>query len=169
MIDFWAFWSIVGHVMTAITLVGVVVIVVGCVAGFVPVLIRLGMSLWRRKIAIFAHGDAMLNLRRHLDKSRLFSSRNIIEISTSEALPDTNGAGVMLVYWPQWADRLPELLTAKKDSTSLILYAPQAGGLLPREAIALLEEHRNVMLCNFRGRLLNDLLISMITTGHEKR
>jgi len=58
----------------------------------------------------------------------------------------------------------------KKDSTPLIVYAPQNEGRIePQEVIDEINQHRNSVIVNFRGRLLNDILTSMITTSYEKR
>ena len=35
--------------------------------------------------------------------------------------------------------------------------------------MSLLDKKRNVVVNNFRGRLLNDIVVSMITTSYEKK
>lgn len=133
-----------------------------------PVLIRLGLSLWRRKVAVFASGDTLASLGTLLTDTTLISSKNLIEIATPNDLGRADRASLFLVYWPDWSDNIADILARKKDNTGLIIYAPQAHGLVPADIIKELETHRNVVLNNFRGRLLNDVLVSMITTGYEK-
>ena len=57
----------------------------------------------------------------------------------------------------------------KADGTALIIYAPQEHGFIPKETMALLDKKRNVVVNNFRGRLLNDIVASMITTSYERK
>jgi hypothetical protein len=62
---------------------------------------------------------------------------------------------------------LNAILSAKKDGTALLIYAPQEEGFIPKEDIAKINQHRNVIVVNFRGRLLNDIVTSLITTSYE--
>jgi len=54
-----------------------------------------------------------------------------------------------------------------KDKTALIIYAPQELGFISKESMAKLNQKRNVMVTNFRGRLLNDITTSIITTSYK--
>jgi len=140
-----------------------------CVSGFLPVLIRLGNGLKKRKIAIFAKGDAAESLAVLFEDSKLFSTKNIIRIADNGDFGRAEDASVFLVHWPDWPDDFDSIVAKKGDRTPLVVYAPQGKGFLPEASIALLERHRNVVLANLRGRLLNDVVISLITTAYEKR
>lgn len=140
-----------------------------CVSGFLPVLIRLGNGLKKRKIAIFAKGAALESLEALFNDSKLFSAKNIVRITQTGDFGRAEDASVFLVYWPDWQQDFGRIVALKHDRTALVVYAPQGQGFLPNEAIALLEEHRNVVLANLRGRLLNDVVVSLITTAYEKR
>ena len=135
--------------------------------GIAPALLRLGMGLARRKIAIFATGDMADSLTHLLLDSRLFRERNLIPISHDGDIERGRSATLLVVYWPDWSSHLDEVLRQKSDGAALIVYAPQDQGPIPREALATLNKRRNVVICNFRGRLLNDVVVSMITTSYE--
>ena len=139
--------------------------------GLLPVLYRLGLGLSRRRVAIFAKGDALRSLRELLADSQLFKPGNLQGISTLGDFGRGEAASVYLVHYPDWADgsQIEELIRMKPDATPLILYAPQAGGRVSEDVLRALERQRNAVLCNFRGRLLNDLVVSMITTSYEKK
>jgi hypothetical protein len=164
-----SFWRLISDLSTVAVLATLVTTVVLTVKGFLPVLWRLGTSLWRRKVAIFASGDALTSLHALLEDTSLISPGNLIEISSQGELGRADRADLFLVYWPDWKGGITEILQHKRDATALIVYAPQEHGFLPKEVVTQLEAHRNVVLSNFRGRLLNDILISMITTGYEKK
>ncbi|WP_300532633.1 hypothetical protein [Maricaulis sp.] len=138
------------------------------VIGFLPALWRLGNGLRHKKIAVFASGDTLTSLVDLLGDTKLFTKKNIVAVSRLNDLGRAENAQTYLVHWPDWGvDGLRRILTLKKDQTALVVYAPHAGGRVDNEAIDELERHRNVVLVNFRGRLLNDIIISMITAGHE--
>lgn len=139
------------------------------VRGIAPALYRLGMGLARRKIAIFAKPAVSESLRSLLVDSGLFKVSNLVSITHEGDVSKAAKATIFLVYWPDWSDRIPKILKEKRDSTALIMYAPQDKGPLPPDAINQLDNERNVVLCNFRGRLLNDIVASIITTSYEKR
>jgi hypothetical protein len=54
-------------------------------------------------------------------------------------------------------------LHAKKDKTALVGYAPRQI-FIPPDKFINLNNYRNVMVTNFRGGLLNDIVVRMITT-----
>lgn len=139
-----------------------------CISGFLPVLIRLGNGLKKRKIAIFAKGAAFDSLQALFDDSKLFSSKNIVRVTSESDFGRSEGATVFLVHWPDWTQDMAKIIQRKKDATALVVYAPQGAGFIPPETMLLLEQHRNVVVANLRGRLLNDVVVSLITSGYEK-
>jgi hypothetical protein len=125
--------------------------------------------LRRRKIAVFAKGDVSRSLVASLADAGLFKQKNIIAVTDEADFGRADPATVFVVFWPDWPDQLEQIVARKADTTALIVYAPQTQEQLPAEALALLERHRNVVLTSFRGRLLNDVVGSFITTAYEKR
>jgi len=161
--------DILGYISTLIVIVSVLTAVVLCFRGFVPVLVRLGNGLWKRKIAIFAKGDALTGLENLLHESKLFNRTNIFRIPSNGDFGTAEKASILIVYWPDWKSDMETILSHKADATALIVYAPQEHGVIPGQIMQMLEKHRNVVVNNFRGRLLNDIVVSMITTSYEKK
>lgn len=163
------FLDIAGYISTIIVLVSALAAVILCFRGFVPVLVRLGNGLWKRKIAIFAKGDALISLENLLRDSKLFNHTNILKIPDESDFGVAEQATIFLVHWPDWNDDIEKIVCRKKDKTALIVYAPQELGQIPAPTMHMIERQRNVVVNNFRGRLLNDIVVSMITTGYEKK
>ncbi len=136
--------------------------------GILPALLRLGNGLAKRKIALFAKGDNASSLRNLLMDSKLFKAKNICEISKREDIGRAESATVFLVFWPDWTADLPEILRSKPDECALIVYAPYDKGRIPDAEMRDLDDKRHTAVTNFRGRLLNDIVASMITTSYEK-
>jgi hypothetical protein len=156
-----------GYVSTLIVAVSIVAALVLWARGIAPVLIRLGNGLSRRRIAVFAKGVMLSSLEDLLRDSALFNHTRIIKIGHEGDFGKAARATLLLVYWPHWKDELVMIAKNKADGTALIVYAPQEHGFIPKEVMIAIEQQRNVIVNNFRGRLLNDIVASMITTSYD--
>ena len=159
------------HFVELIDAAAIAAAVIGGVAlwvrGIAPVLWRLGNGLARRKVALFAKGDTLSSLRSLLIDSGLFRAKNIYEITQAADIGRAETASVYLVFWPDWAEHIDQILESKADSASLIVYQPYDRGRIPEAAMVELDGTRNTAVTNFRGRLLNDVVTSIITTSYE--
>lgn len=162
-------WKIVRAISPAIVAVTTFAGIWLCVSGFIPVLVRLGNGLKKRKIAVFAKGDMRDSLLALFADSKLFNTKNIICVTHEGDFGRAEGASVFLVHWPDWPNEMARIIALKKDAAPLVVYAPQGKGPVPPETIALLEQLRNVTLANLRGRLLNDVVVSLITSAYAKK
>lgn len=157
----------VGRVSTVIVIVSVILGFYAWGKGIFPALWRLGNGLSKRKIALLAKGDNLKSLKSLLVDSKLFNVRNIFEISSANDLGRAEQATLFLVYWHDWPNELDEILRVAKDTTALVVYAPQELGFIPQDKMKALNSKRNVMVSNFRGRLLNDIVTSLMTTSYQ--
>ncbi len=137
--------------------------------GIFPALLRLGNGLAKRNIAIFGATENSASLKRLLIDSGLFRAKNILAIAKPEDIGVAERASVYLVFWPDWADRIGQILNKKPDGCALIVYAPRDRGPIPENLMKELDGHRHTAVTNFRGRLLNDIVTAMITTSYEQR
>jgi hypothetical protein len=160
--DYW------GYLSSFLVFVAAVYAVILYIRGIAPVLFRLGNGLAKRKIAIFAKGDVAGSLVDLLKDSKLFRHTNLILVQHDGDIERAEPASVYLVHWPDWTQSLDRILHQKKDQTALILYAPP-GEQVPREVMARINNLRNTTMVNLRGRLMNDVVLSMITTSYEKK
>ena len=164
----WDILDYIGRFSTVLVILATLAAIYGWARGIIPAMLRLGYGLSKRKVAIFATGDNSSSLQALLVDSKIFIEKNIILISSINDIGKAEKATLYLIYWPDWKSELGEVLRKKNDNTALIVYAPQEFGFIPKEQMAALNNHRNVTVTNFRGRLLNDLVVSMITTSYEK-
>jgi hypothetical protein len=134
--------------------------------GILPVLERIGMGLAKREIAIFADSENILNLKNLLLDSKIFKEKNISLIDKN-SIKKAENITLLLVHWKSFKDEIDDILAIKKDTDALIIYAPQQDGMIDKEDMKKINEHRNTIVVNFRGRLLNDILVSMMTTSYK--
>lgn len=168
-IDFFnhPFFVIVGGISTVIAIVTFIYTIYIVLNGIIPVWIRLGKGLSNRKIAVYAEND-FNNFKSMLLDSGIFKEKNIEQI-TNESLAKGETHTMMLVSYMDFKDKIEKILSYKKDSDSLIIYAPQSGERIELDLMNRINENRNSIVVNMKGRLLNDILTSMITTIYEKR
>ncbi|HKM04067.1 MAG TPA: hypothetical protein VJZ04_05670 [Lachnospiraceae bacterium] len=160
------FFSIVGGFSTVLA---ICLSIYSCWAifyGIFPVWVRLGKSLSNRKIALYSE-SGFGSLKCLLTDSGVFKDGNIIQIH-KDALAKGSQYSIMLVDYSEYKSSLLEILNYKADRDSLIVYAPASGERIPDSTMEIINQKRNSIVVNMRGRLLNDILISMITTSYEK-
>ena len=160
--------AIVGTIETAILLIAGIWAVILWMRGITPALFRLGNGLAKRQIAIFAKSQNMSSIKDLLLDSKLFKAKNISEITQVGDIGKAEGATMYLVYWHDWVDNIDQILQQKPDKCALIVYAPYNLGRISDERMKNLDGQRHTAVTNFRGRLLNDIVSSMITTSYEK-
>lgn len=161
-------WNYIATTETLIVLIAFIWGLSLWARGIFPVLLRLGRGLASRKIAIFAKGDNFSSLQSLLADSKLFRPKNIIEIRKPEDIDKAEEATVFLVWWHDWSADMHQILTKKRAECPLIVYAPYNLGKIPDLEMQKLDGKRHTAVTNFRGRLLNDIVASMITTGYEE-
>ena len=133
------------------------------VKGILPVWYRIGTALTKRKIAIIALDDNYSNLKNVLVDSKLFKEKNIHKIDKS-SIRKAENESLILMHWKSFKDNLDDILSIKKDTDALIVYAPTEEGRIDSADMEKLSKHRNLIVVNFRGRLINDVLVCMMTS-----
>lgn len=158
-------------ILTIIGIIEVISIIIAIVLwfkGILPVLLRLGNGLAKRKIVIFAKSDNSNSIKSLLLDSKLFNQKNISEIADKKDIGKAEEASIYLVYWPDWENDISEILNKKPDKCAMVVYAPYDKGKISDEQMKNLDGKRNTTVTNFRGRLLNDVVSFIMTTSYEK-
>lgn len=169
LIDFFnhPFFILVGGISTIVGIAALCYTLYLIIKGVLPVWYRLGLGLSKRRIAIFATTEYD-SLRGMLVDSNIFVQKNIEQIGKNE-IKKAESFTIFLVHWKDYQDNIDEIMQIKKDGAALIVYAPQNEGRIePLETMEKINAQRNTVVVNFRGRLLNDILISLITTAYER-
>jgi hypothetical protein len=157
---------VVGGVSTVVVLIGMIYVAYLYLSGILPVLQRIGMGLAKREIAIYADADNFANLKNTLVDSKIIKEKNIMHVDMN-SLKKGENATLKLVHWKSSKKRFDEILNLKKDTDALIVYAPRNEGELDNKHMKTIANARNIMLVNFRGRLLNDILGAMMMTSYK--
>ncbi len=164
---------IFGGVSVVIILVGVILNFVSWILGITPLLWRLGYGRWTRKIAIVAKNEVFNQLKKDLVDSGIFREKNISQIS-SQSLAEVKESDLLLVHYQSFThNQIKTILANKRSGSGMVFYypefSPREGRKIPDEVLKQINDKENTTVVNFRGRLLNDIITTLITTSYEKR
>ena len=157
--------SLVESITTITVMVGFINLVIIIIKGISPVCYRLGLGLSKRRIAIFAE-EGYTELKNLLINSKIFKEKNIIQIDR-RSIKRAENETIFLIYWKDFDKNLDEIINLVKNTTALIIYAPRQDGLIDDASMEKINAESNAVVVNFRGRLLNDILTSMITSSFK--
>lgn len=160
------FFVLIGGLSTVAMIFTFVYVAYLVIKGVLPVWYRLGIGLSKRKIAILASSEYS-SLKSMLVDSKIFDKDNIFQINKND-LKKIEDENFLLVHWKEFQDKIKEILNLKKDATALIVYAPQDEGRIDQQTLDEINTHRNTIVVNLRGRLLNDIVVSLITSGYKR-
>lgn len=73
-----------------------------------------------------------------------------------------------MVYGYLDKDGFRQIINGKSSRCGLIVHCPPEKGRIDDEEMRLLSKTAFTALCNFRGRLVNDVLLMMLSTSFKK-
>ncbi len=167
------FFVIVGGLFTIVAVLSILTTIVFWILGITPLLWRLGLGRWTRKVAIVASSDMYATLEKDLVDSGIFRRGNISPIN-NKSLSDVREHSLLLVHYQSFTEKeIETILNYKTSKSGMVFYfpefSPQKGKSIPPDMIDKIGNVPNTTIVNFRGRLLNDLITTLITTSYEKR
>jgi len=136
------------------------------IKGVLPVWYRLGLGLSKRRIAVFGSIENFESIKNTLSDSKIFKEENVVHIS-ADNIDKAKDETIFLVDWQTFGDKIEQVFSARKNhQTPIIIYAKPTS--VPQDKMNDIGNRANTVVVNFRGRLLNDLLTSLITTSYER-
>lgn len=163
--------EIIGGITAIISLIGLFYVIICWFLGITPLLRRLGLGRWFRKVYIAAQGDSYENLSSDLIDSGVFREKNINQI-TSESIAKIKDSDLILLDYNSFKeDEIKKIISNKKSKAGLVVYFPikTGSGRIGDEIMELINNEPHTVLVNFRGRLINDLLVTLLCTSYDKK
>ena len=165
------FFIIFGGLSATLLILGIILNIIFWAFGIAPLLWRLGYGRWTRKIDIVANQSKYAQLSKDLIDSGVFRKKNVNSI-TDQSLSDIKESNLLLVHYQSFTEEEIKVIIAnKKSKAGMIFYfpefSPQKGISIPDEIRDLISNTQNTTLVNFRGRLLNDIVTTLITTSYD--
>ncbi len=129
---------------------------------------RFGLALSRKQINVVADNEDFDVIRDDLVRSGLIKKKNIHRIN-AESLSDLEKAFMIIVTLDYLSgNQFVRVVHGKSSQCGLIVYAPPKHARLSDEEISLLNSATFTTLCNFRGRLISDVLLMMLATSFNR-
>lgn len=165
------FLETVGTLTTLVAVLAFFGLVIAWILGISPLLYRLGLGRWQRKISVLADSDNFSSLKGDLVDSGVFREKNIERI-TDKHLSKVKDSNLLLVHYGSFdADQIKTILSNKKSSAGMVMYFPgfSPTNRIPNDLTELINNEPHCVLVNFRGRLINDILITLLSTSYDKK
>ena len=141
----------------------------GWTAGVFVVFKRLGLGRWYRKLLIVGSATDTTSLKKDLVDSVVFREKNVHEAG-SRNLSDVKDASLILLdYWSMTESQVSTVLANKRKSAGLVVYSPMGGGRIPDNISEKINNEPFTTIVNMRGRLVNDLLVTLMSTSYDKK
>jgi hypothetical protein len=156
---------IIGGLTVVFAAIGIIYRVVCIALGVTPVVFRIGKAIWRRKVAIIGSSEAFSSITDCITNTNIFKRNNVIHIP-ADNIEKVKEYTILLVDWETSENQIDQIFIARKNhNTAVIIYAK--AGSIPNEKMAEIANRSNTVVVNFKGRLLNDILNSLITTSFD--
>jgi hypothetical protein len=156
---------IAGGLTVVFATLGIVYRVICIALGVSPLIFRIGKAIWRRKVAIIGSSEAFSSLKDCVINSNIFKKDNVIHIPIDN-IEKSKEYTILLIDWDTCGNHIDNIFLARKDqNTAVIIFAKP--GSVPNEKMAEIGNRSNTVVVNFKGRLLNDILNSLITTSFD--
>jgi len=130
--------------------------------GIYPILKRLGIGRWKRKIGIFANDAGFEMLKNSLTDSGVFRECNIEKLIESE-IEQAKTQSLIIVEWSEFGKHIEQIYDYRSAKTVPVIIFAAPGGINPDQMKDIANRPHTVVV-NFRGRLLNDVLTSLMSS-----
>lgn len=149
-------------------LISVALIILGALSGITQAMWRFGLALFGKKVVVIAEVTEFECIKEDLTDSGLIKSKNVIRVSDKQLAKARNALLLIVAYGYLNEKELEKVISDKDSRCGLIVYCPPERGRVSPEEMQTLSKTAFSALCNFRGRLVNDVLLMMLSTSFKK-
>src|SRR5688572_8420287 len=119
------FLEVIGLITTAVSVILFFTAVISWFLGIGPLLYRLGLGRWRRKISVLADGNSFATLKADLIDSGVFREKNIDHL-TEHDLAKVKDCNLLLLHYESFTtDQIKTIVANKKSDAGLVVYFPE--------------------------------------------
>lgn len=159
--------GLVGDIMTLGSIIAAAVVAYCAITGILRALWRFGLGVAWRKVHIIADADVRDELRSDLIGSGIIKKRNIAT-RTKGMTGNLKGACMFILdYEYLGEDEVLKILSNKDFNSGALVYAKP--GIIPEGVLDKLNTYQHVSVVNFRGRLVNEALLLLLSTSFTRK
>ena len=159
--------NIIWYITTIITLAIGLYTIIARILWERPILLRFWFGRRFRDIAIVAKNDQFSQIESDLKSSGIFKNiRSVLPWS----LWEVKKHNLLVVHYESFSkDEIKEIVSYKEPKAWMIFYHPNADTRIPNEMMRMIGNKQNTSVVNFRWRLLNDIITTLLTTSYAKK
>lgn len=162
-----AFVSLIGTVGTIVSWALAIGFVVLAIMGLVRPAFRFGKGIAWKKVFIEADGNTRQELKGDLERSGIIRKKNILE-KTDGQISDLVGARLLVLeYGYLGEENVDKIVSQKCSDCGVLIYAKHKE--ISDESMEKLNRAQHVSVVNFRGRLVNEILLLLISTSFARK
>ena len=159
--------GLIGNACTAAAIVLVIIFVALSIMGLFKPAYRFGKGIAWKKVFIVADSNTRQELKSDLVRSGIIKRRNILE-KTDGQISDLAGARLLVLeYGYLGAAKVQKIVSNKCSDCGVLVYAKPRE--IDDEVLAELNRSQYVSVVNFRGRLVNEILLLLISTSFARK
>jgi len=166
------FFEIIGALTTVIGIILLFTSIISWIMGVYPLFLRLGFGRWNRKIDIVADDTNYRSIKSDLVETGIFRKKNINQIS-SMSLSNIKNSNLALIHYQSFKiGEVKNILSNKKPKAGFIFYFPEfnsSTNKIPDDIRDLINNEQFTTVVNFRGRLINDVVTTLLSTSYDKK
>jgi len=167
------FIDIVGIFTTVVAILIFIWVIISWIIGAYPIFYRIGFGRWSRKITIAANSEMYNTLKTDLVDTGIFREKNISPQITNQSFSKIKKASLVLIHYQSFTeDEIKTILSYKQAHSGFVFYFPefsQPDNIIPKEMMKAINNEQFSTIVNMRGRLMNDIVTTLLSTGYEKR
>lgn len=164
--------DIIGILVTVFSIGLFIWAVISWCLGIFPLFLRLGFGRWRRKIAIVASDEKYSLLKSDLVDTGIFREKNIYQI-TKDSLAKIKDVTLGLIHYQSFSEvEIQTILANKKANAGFIFYFPEftpPTTIIPPDIMKTINDQQFTTIVNMRGRLINDIVTTLLSTSYDKK
>lgn len=165
----YSIWSIASFLLAIFGTLSLIALAIGAFTRLGKAAWRFGLALLRKQIKVVADTEDYDTIYHDLIVSGLINSKNIVRVS-KESLSDLQDAFMIIVSCGYLtSDGFARVVDGKSSRCGLVVYCPPEKGRMSSDDFSHLNSAPFSTLCNFRGRLVNDVLLMMLSTSFKKK
>ena len=165
-------FEVVGIIQISLGVVVVFGAIISWILGVYPLFLRLGFARWSRKIAIVANDDLYSTLKTDLLDTGIFREKNIYPIK-ADTLSKVKETTLALIHYQSFTEeQIKTILLNKKPNAGFVFYFPEftpPSVIIPQAIMKEINSHQFTTVVNMRGRLINDIVTTLLSTSYDKR
>ena len=161
-------WTVISSILTMVGVVSLAFVIIGCISGLTQAITRFGLALFGKKVAVFASVDDFHVIKSDLASSGLVKEKNIERVSVEQQSSLNDALLIVFACRDDNKEHIKEAVARKSSRCGLVVYCPDGPSALTQEEMAEINAAPFATVCNFRGRLINDILLMMLSTSFKK-